>query len=378
MTKFRLSSYTEAEEAALIVSDGKDLHEVSYGQLYADVIAWSEYLKEQGVKAGDRVVAVAAKCDNHFRFFYSCWRLGAIAVPVCETLGNEEMTFVLKDCAPKVVFASDSYLKKAKECAGEVPVVDWATLPMGTSEAAVAPIVPEKVPFATHEDAMNSTAVLIYTSGSTGMPKGVMLSQNNLWWNIVGALEYFTVTPKDRMTSLLPYWHAYALTCEILAVIKAGAATVLAHGIADFSRNISKFQPTIMLAVPRILDMLMGAIRKKIDALPPKRKKLVDNAIYNASRIFTAGKKWNGGIFRMLYHYCFYDSSSARSERALAAGFACLSLAAHRWIWMCRASTASLAFLCSRAMALPKPLLWLHRTRLTTTDWVPADTSGHG
>lgn len=312
---FQESCSRFCEKAALIVSDGKELHEVSYGQLHADVLLWSEFLKGQGVKAGDRVAAIAAKCDNHFRFFYACWRLGAIAVPVCETLGNEEMTFVLKDCAPKVVFSSDSYLKKAKECAGDVPVVDWTTLPAADAPTASSAIAIEKAPFASHDEAMNSTAVLIYTSGSTGLPKGVMLSQNNLWWNIICALENFSVTTKDRMTSLLPYWHAYALTCEILAVVYAGAATVLAHGIADFSRNVSKFKPTIMLVVPRILDMLMGAIRKKIDALPPKRKKLVDNAIYNASRIFTAGKKWNGGIFRMFYHYCFYDPFVFRQFR---------------------------------------------------------------
>ncbi|GEM_PF-381326 len=298
----------------LKASDGKDLHCSSFGQVYADVQAWADYFRAHGVGPGERVAAISAKCAHHFRFFFACWQLGAIAVPVCETLGNEEMAFVLKDCAPKLVLASDTYLKKAQETAGDFPVVDWDTLPLGKE-----PVTPDmnavKEPYATHEESMESIAVLIYTSGSTGLPKGVMLSQGNLWWNLDSALHAFSVTASDTLVSLLPYWHAYALTCEVLTTATTGASCVLAHGIADFSRNISKFQPTLMLVVPRILDMLMGAIRKKIDALPPKRKKLIDNAIYNASRIFTAGKKWNGGIFRMIYHYCFYDPLVFRKFR---------------------------------------------------------------
>ena len=291
---------------AVRASDGKKFIDTTYAQLHADVIAWANYLKAKGVERGDRVAAISSKSPNHYRFFYACWQLGAIAVPVCETLGNDEMSFILKDCSPKVVLAADNYLAKAKENAGEIPVVDWDKLPMGSAEDAAA-VKPVPCAYDNAQEALDSIAVLIYTSGSTGMPKGVMLTHENIWWNMTIALEFFHVTTSDRLISLLPYWHAYALTCEITCLINHGATCLIAHNIADFQRNIAKFQPTLMLVVPRILDMLMAAMKKKIDAMPPKRKKLVEKAIYNASRIFTAGTKWNGGLLRMLYHKCFYD-----------------------------------------------------------------------
>lgn len=307
-----------AKRLVLKISDGKELHPVTFQQLHADVCAWADYLSKQGVEAGDRVAAISAKSGNHIRFFYACWRLGAIAVPVCESLGNEEMAFVLKDCFPKLVLASEACLKKAKETAGELPVADWDTLPLGAKDA---PFAKRQAPVCEGEEALaKTTAVLIYTSGSTGLPKGVMLSHNNLWWNSTNALECFPVGPKDVLTSLLPYWHSYALTCEILAVPRVGACCVISNGLADFKRNLSKFQPTIMLVVPRILDMTMAAMKKKIEALPPGKKKLVDRAIYNASRIFTAGKRWNGGIFRMFYHHCFYDPVVFRTFRQAFGG----------------------------------------------------------
>ena len=309
-----------ADRVVLKVSDGKELHPVTFRKLHADVDAWARYMQEKGIQAGDRVAAIAAKCDNHFRFFYACWKLGAIAVPVCETLGNDEMSFVLKDCSPKLVLSSETYLKKARETAGEIPVEAWEKLPLATEEEAAREISVEKPHYPTAEEEGKAIAVLIYTSGSTGMPKGVMLSQSNLWWNAMNALDCFPVGPSDTLASLLPYWHSYALTCEILAVPWAGASCVLAHGMADFTRNLAKFQATIMLVVPRILDMMMAAMRKQIDALPPRRKKLVENAIYNASRIFTAGKSWNGGLFRMLYHHCFYDPLVFRKFRKALGG----------------------------------------------------------
>jgi long-chain acyl-CoA synthetase len=147
-----------------------------------------------------------------------------------------------------------------------------------------------------------------------------MLTHRNLWWNVWSALECFSVTSKDRLMSLLPYWHAYALTCEIGAAIMGGCACCIPHSIADFSRNISKYQPTLVLVVPRIINNLMAAFQKQINAKSPRMQKFINNAFYNASRIFTAGTKWNGGIFRMIYHHLIYDPFVFRKFRKALGG----------------------------------------------------------
>ncbi len=291
------------ERIALTTSDGKVFTDTTYAELYCDVLAWAKFLKDRyGVKAGDRVAAIAAKHPNHFRFAYACWLLGAIAVPICESLGDDEMSFVIQDCEPTVVLTEKSFMKKATANAGAIPVVDWAEISHQEFERK-----PLHHVFENEDAALESIAVLIYTSGSTGKPKGVMLSHRNLWWNVWSALECFKVNAADRIMSLLPYWHAYAMTCEIGCSVAGRCRTSIPHNIADFSRNIGKYQPTLVLVVPRIMDNLHAAFRKKIDAITGFKRKLIDNAIYNASRIFTANTSWNGGIFRMLYHKFFYN-----------------------------------------------------------------------
>ena len=80
------------DNVALVqLNDKNELVEVSYRQLKADADALCTYLQENGIQKGDRIAMIASKCMFHPRFFYACWTIGAIAVPICETLGDMEM-----------------------------------------------------------------------------------------------------------------------------------------------------------------------------------------------------------------------------------------------------------------------------------------------
>ena len=120
------------------------------------------------VKVGDRVVAIAPKSPLHFSFFYACWKLGLIAVPVCESLGDLEMSFIIRDSDPVFILVDAGFDAKVKANAGDIPVIDWQTIPVH-AEAGKKNVPNTDIP-------LDSVATLIYTSGSTGMPKGVMLT----------------------------------------------------------------------------------------------------------------------------------------------------------------------------------------------------------
>ena len=127
---FDISCGRYHKNLSLMSASGKGFTCVSFGKLHADVLKWADFLRSKGVQPGDRVVAVSAKCQNHFRFAYACWRLGAIAVPVCESLGDDEMSFIVSDCEPRLILASPAYLKKAKTNSNGVECIDWETIPL--------------------------------------------------------------------------------------------------------------------------------------------------------------------------------------------------------------------------------------------------------
>ncbi|MFA6814984.1 MAG: AMP-binding protein [Lentisphaeria bacterium] len=300
------------KHTALISPSSDGLQIISFAQLQQEVLAWANYLNDQGIKPGDRVAAIASKSINHYHFFYSCWHLGAIPVPICESLGDPEMSFVIKDSEPSLILTDNHCMKKVKQNCGAVKVVDWNDLPLQLQENEEAPAI-AKI-------AVDDIATLIYTSGSTGMPKGVMLTHRNLSINVWGALEVFHMGNKDRIMSLLPYWHSYALVCEVGCSIKAGCVCVIPKDIRDFKRNIKNYAPTVVIVVPRIVEGLKLAIDKRISESTPRIKKLINTAIYNASRIYTAGPRLDGGILRMITHHCFYDPLVFRKFRKAFGG----------------------------------------------------------
>lgn len=296
---FDESCQKHTKSTALIYSDGNAIKSFTYNEVRQKVNSWVSFFKSKKIKRGDRVAALAAKSPLHFAFFYACWKLGVISVPVCESLGDPEMSFIIKDCESLFILCDSASEKKVKTNAGDVPVINWDSIPDLPAS--------EQKDFGTEEVDLDNVATLIYTSGSTGMPKGVMLTHRNLWVNADSALQCFSMTKSDRLMSLLPYWHAYALTTEVVCVMMCGAACAIPKDIRDFKRNIKNYKPTIVLVVPRVVDGLKTAIDKSIEETSPGKKALINKAIYNASRICNAGPKLDGGILRMLTHHFFYD-----------------------------------------------------------------------
>ena len=287
-------------DALVQLNDKNELGTVTYRQLKADADALCGYLQENGIQKGDRVAMIASKCMFHPRFFYACWTIGAIAVPICETLGDKEMSFIINDSDPKVVITDKALNAKVTANANGRKTVCLDDIPDGGSRQGAAPLTGM-------EFSPDEIAALIYTSGSTGMPKGVMLSHRNLSANAMDIPEIFQLHKQERIISLLPYWHAYALSIEIVAIMCCGVTIAIARDMKDFKKNIARYQPTAMIVVPRIIELFKASIDKKIESTPESKRKLIDKAIYNASRIFTARPRLDGGILRIFTHHTFYD-----------------------------------------------------------------------
>lgn len=299
------------ERPFLTYLEGDALAEVSFTEAADQIRAWAAFLHDRGVRPGDRVAFVTPKSPHQIRAFYACWWIGAIAVPVCEALGDAEMSFVLRDAEPALLLADESMAARAGRNAGGVPVVAFGEIPLRTPHAGMR----------FHYESDDAVAVLIYTSGSTGMPKGVMLTHRNLYRNAETALPAIRLEPGNEVVmSLLPYWHSFGLVVEVVVSVMAGITVAMPRDKRDFRKHIGLYRPTVVLLVPRIADALRSGILKRIEDSDPRVQDLFKLAIHNASRIFTAGPLLDGGLLRMLTHHTFFDPFVFRGVRKAFGG----------------------------------------------------------
>nr|XP_005587743.2 long-chain-fatty-acid--CoA ligase ACSBG2 [Macaca fascicularis] len=112
----------------------------------------------------------------------------------------------------------------------------------------------------------NQCAVLIYTSGTTGMPKGVMLSHDNITWMAGAVAKDFKLTEKHEMVvSYLPLSHIAAQMMDIWVPMKIGALTYFAQADAlkgTLVNTLRKVKPTIFMGVPQIWEKIHEKVKK--------------------------------------------------------------------------------------------------------------------
>lgn len=232
---------------ALALVDGE--HEFSFGELYERSCGFAAAYESRGVSPGDRVVLLQRKSVDSVAALYGCWIAGAIAVPTHVALRERQLRHIVSHCGAKLVVASGREHAMVEDVAssGDFPPF----------------LDPQTVGHASDSDGRPqdgaSGAAILYTSGSTGLPKGILLSHQNL---IAGARivsSYLTITPEDRLLSVLPFHFDYGLN-QLLTTVQQRATLVLCRSTFAGSvvRALSTHRITGLAGVPPLWVQLMA------------------------------------------------------------------------------------------------------------------------
>ena len=110
----------------------------------------------------------------------------------------------------------------------------------------------------------DALAAILFTSGTTGNPKGVMLCHRNITVNIMDVCRIANVLESDKTLSLLPIHHTYECTLGMLLVLYRGASTAFCEGMKYISQNMKEAKNTVLIVVPRVLDLVYNKIQRGI------------------------------------------------------------------------------------------------------------------
>ena len=124
-------------------------------------------------------------------------------------------------------------------------------------------------------------ACLIYTSGTGGAPKGVMLPHRAILSNCRGAFELMrSLRLRDETyLSYLPVSHSYEHTVGMFFLPSIGTEIVYCRGVEHLAADMLTVRPTILTAVPRVLEVIRARVLTQVAREPQWRQRLFDRAL---------------------------------------------------------------------------------------------------
>jgi acyl-CoA ligase (AMP-forming) (exosortase A-associated) len=220
----------------------------SYEVLARAVRANAAVLLERGLKRGDRAAVYLDKTAEAVVAIYSVWAAGGVLVPVNETLRSRQVQHIIRHSG-SAFFISN--VRKLSQLQPEsVRGIGILSIDMAADDRTLRP--------APAFSGGGEPAAILYTSGSTGLPKGILLSHENLLAGTRIVSEYLNIQEDERILSILPFSFDYGLN-QLLTSVYCGATLVLqrSHFPPDICRTLQAQAVTAMAAVPSLWIQLM-------------------------------------------------------------------------------------------------------------------------
>ncbi|GGC71191.1 long-chain fatty acid--CoA ligase [Hoyosella rhizosphaerae] len=226
-----------------------------------------------GVNKGDRVALLSNTRYEWVVLDYAIWTAGGVTVPIYASSSPDQVKWILEDSAAVgLVVETTENASTHKAVADEakdlkkVLVIDEGAL--DELVAAGADVSDEDIAARVNSVTAADPATLIYTSGTTGRPKGVQLTHFNLQAEVQSILasslsEYLQQNAKTLL--FLPLAHIFARVISI-ACVEVRVTVGHTSDIPNIVAHLGSFQPTVLLAVPRIFEKVYNGARLKAHA----------------------------------------------------------------------------------------------------------------
>ena len=252
--------------------EGAAWRDVTAADFEREVVAVAKGLVAAGVEPGDRIGLLARTSYEWTLVDFAAWYAGAFVVPVYETSAPEQVRWILADAGARaVVVETAEHYTRVDEVLPDLPGVDlvWqlhlgdlAKLAERGRDVDDAE-VDRRRQLATEND----IATIIYTAGTTGRPKGCVLTHGNFVELARNTTLAIPEVVNERASTLLFITLAHVFA-RFIAVLAVHGGVQVGHQ-ADTSKllpALASFQPTFLLAVPRVFEKVYNSAEQKAEA----------------------------------------------------------------------------------------------------------------
>ncbi len=262
---------------------------ITWGEFARMAASCARGLRAAGVSAGDRVLLCAENRPEYPIAETALMAIRAVPVPAYTTNTVEDHAHLLRDSGARVAIVSNAGLaERIRKAAEPLGRLDCLVAMDAPPEGALAwdSLIADRRPFAdiSAEAALippTALACLIYTSGTGGAPRGVMLPHRSILSNCAGAFDLVRPLKLENETylSYLPLSHSYEHTVGQFFLLSIGSEIVYCRGVEHLASDMLTVRPTLLTAVPRVLEVIRTRILTQVARETPLRQRLFDMAL---------------------------------------------------------------------------------------------------
>jgi long-chain acyl-CoA synthetase len=230
-----------------------------------------------GVRPGDSVAVMSKTSYEWTLVDLAVWFAGAVTVPIYETSSPSQVEWILEDSGAAHVFVEDTRkaaVASAAAASGDLDVQLWlmngddAEGAFSELISAGSTVTDDELETARTTAGLESVASMVYTSGTTGRPKGCEITHGNFALFGVNIVEFLPEMLKEKDVStlmFLPLAHVLARAVQV-GCLAAGVRVGHSGSAADLMGDLKTFQPTFLLAVPRIFEKIYAGAQQSAEA----------------------------------------------------------------------------------------------------------------
>ena len=209
----------------------------TYSALNHAASCLANWMLAKGIESGDRIAFQLPGWCEFTVIYLACLKIGAVSVPLLPSWREAELVWVLNKCQAKMFFAPtlfkqtrpvDLILPLQNQLPQLQQIVGVDKLAPATSSLSLSQILADNTPLTTaittHGDEL---AAVLFTSGTEGLPKGVMLTHNNILASERAYCARLNLTWQDVFMMPAPLGHATGFLHGVTAPFLIGARSVL-------------------------------------------------------------------------------------------------------------------------------------------------------